>query len=47
MKSCELALNNLEKGNKLSAQGDVNFIRSFSEAAYWLLDSEIKEEEEY
>lgn len=47
MKSCELALSNLDKGNKRLAQGDVNFIRSFAEAAYWILDDEINEEEEY
>ena len=47
MKSCELALSNLENGNKRLAQGDVNFIRSFAEAAYWILDDEINEEEEY
>lgn len=46
-RSCELALSNLENGNKRLAQGDVNYIRAFAEAAYWILDDEINEEEEY
>lgn len=46
MASCERAINNYESGNLLLSQGDINFIISNSEAAFWLIDSEIKMETE-
>lgn len=43
--SCQRALDDLEKGNKRQAVGDIDFIRERIEAAKWILINEIKDEE--
>jgi hypothetical protein len=44
MESLQRALDNLEKGEKRIAVGDLNFVKENAQEAIWILIAEIEEE---
>jgi hypothetical protein len=43
--SCQLALNNIDQGNKRLAVGDLDYAHEYIESVKWLLINSIKDEE--